>query len=367
MQEERKMILKMIEDGKITAEEGLQLLNALKEGKENSTTAAEEKTTEQLSKDVDWENSQNNYYEKTSKKSSFANRFSEFIEEAVQKIKEFDLDFNFGSSVEIQHIFQHKGENVRNVDVHLENGSITFRPWEEEDIRVECNVKVYKVHDNDEARKFFLDEVNFDVSNERLRFESNRKTMKINTVIYVPKENLEKVKLYTFNGKVDGETVQSEKFEAQTVNGRINFDEVDAKDVRFETVNGTISISKLNMEHTDAKTVNGTMSLNVVKGKLDAETLNGTVHYTLLEPTNSRAYIKTTTGSVNVIVPEEVKTEGELKTTVGGIHCDLDHLSIIEEKKEFASKKMSFLANKEGENAFYVEVEATTGSITVKH
>lgn len=370
MQEERKIILKMIEDGKITAEEGLQLLNALKDPKQETPEAKGNESTKvtetSLSKSVDWDNSSSRRQAEY-RTSSFATRFADFIDEAIQKIKEFDLDFNFGSSVEIQHIFQHRTARVEKVDIHLENGGITFRPWEEDDIRVECNVKVYKVKDSDEARRAFLDEVVFDVSNEKLRFESRRKSMKVNMVIYLPKKDLEKIKLYTFNGNLTGDTVDVEKIEAQTVNGRINFEEITAEDVRVETVNGSISVAKLNAEHCDAKTVNGTIALNAAKGKLDAETLNGTINYTLLKPVDSRAYFKTTTGTVNVIVPETVKTEGDLKTTVGGINCDLPKMTVIEEKKEFANKKMTFLANREGEASFYVEAEATTGSIVIRN
>ncbi|MDQ0254567.1 DUF4097 and DUF4098 domain-containing protein YvlB [Evansella vedderi] len=367
MQEERKMILKMIEDGKITAEEGLQLLNALKDPATAEKKEESKKVMERsLSRDVDWENSRRRGYTEH-KGPSFATRFTEFIEDAIQKIKEFDLDFNFGSSVEIEHIFQHRDAKVRRADIHLENGSITFRPWEEQDVRIECNVKVYKVKDGDEARRTFLDEVVFDVTDDKLRFESRRKSFKVNTVIYLPKKDLEKIKLYTFNGRINGSEVVADKFEAQTVNGRISFDKIKGDDVRLETVNGTISVSKLDVENCDAQTVNGTIAISAVKGKLDAETLNGTINYTLLNSVDSRAYMKTTTGSVTVTVPSEVKTEGELKTTVGGIHCDLPKLTVIEEKKEFANKKMSFLANRDGEQAFYIEAEATTGSITVRN
>ncbi|SDZ34345.1 DUF4097 and DUF4098 domain-containing protein YvlB [Evansella caseinilytica] len=369
MQEERKMILKMIEDGKITAEEGLQLLNALKDGaqgKGQEKTVVQEPGTERsVSKDVDWENS-TDYRQTESKRTTFATKFSDFIEEAVQKIKEFDLDFNFGSSVEIQHIFQHREALIRQADISVENGSVTFRPWEEQDVRIECYVKVYKVKDTDEARRHFLDEVLFDVSNDKLRLETKKKTMKVNTVVYVPKKDLERVKLYTFNGKLNGDKVETKKFEAQTVNGRITFDAIQAEDVRLETVNGTITIGTLAAENCDAKTVNGTIIVNTTKGELEAETLNGTVNYTLLKPANARVYVKTTTGSVTVQVPENVKTEGNLKTTVGGIHCDLPERSIIDEKKEFANKKMTFLANRNGEYSFYVEAEATTGSVTVR-
>lgn len=389
--EERKMILKMIEDGKISAEEGLQLLQALKDDKsdtsgsqqgekqsyrerkgphseakpfEDDHEATKKETDHYVSRDVNWEGGG---YKRTEEKiTSFASRFSDFVEDAVHKIKEFDLDFNFGSSVEVQHIFQHKNATVKDINIHIENGSITFRPWDEEDVRVECNVKVYRVSDTDEARRVFLDEAGFSLDNATLRLQAKKRSMKVDTIVYVPKHNLEKINFYAFNGKISGENVSVKRLESKAVNGRINFEKVEAEDVRLETVNGTISVTRLEADNCDAKTVNGTVSISSVKGNFDVETLNGTVHYTLLEPSNAKAYIKTTTGSVNVHVPDNVKTEGELKTTVGGIQCDLPQMTVIDEKKDFASKKMSFLANKNETAHFYVEAEATTGAISIK-
>ncbi|UTR15995.1 DUF4097 domain-containing protein [Salipaludibacillus sp. LMS25] len=390
MHEERKMILKMIEDGKISAEEGLQLLNALKENDKGDPTPEQPKSAKQakgphsetnamdsetdprkkqtdyyMTKDVKWD--KDGYRRSQEKSSSFATKFSEFIDEAVQKIKEVDLDFNFGSAVDVHHIFQHRDASVKDVNIHIENGNITFCPWEEKDIRVECRVKVYKVRDTEEARRQFLNDVTFHYNDEKLKLESRKKTMKVNTIIYVPKKELEKITLYAFNGKIAGENVTVRSIDSRTVNGKITFNELTAESVQVETVNGAISIDHLNAKQCDVKTMNGTVTINTVKGDLEAETLNGTIHYTLLNKSDARAYIKTTTGSVNVNLPKDIKVEGELKSSVGGIKCDLPAMSVIDEKKEFASKKMSFLSNKQAESRFFIEAEVATGTISIQN
>jgi DUF4097 and DUF4098 domain-containing protein YvlB len=386
MHEERKMILKMIEDGKISAEEGLQLLNALKENVQSDVSPEQSKRDEQTSgphsasidsekeapkkqtdyymtKDVNWD--REGYRQSQEKNASFATKFSEFIDEAVHKIKEVDLDFNFGSSVDVHHIFQHRDASVKDVDIHIENGNVTFHPWEEEDIRVECRVKVYKAQDTEEARRQFLNDVTFQYNDEKLKLESRKKSMKVNTIIYVPKKELEKIKLYAFNGKIAGENVTVRSIDSRTVNGKITFNELTADSVQLETVNGTVSLDHLNAGQCDVKTMNGTVAIKTVRGDLEAETLNGTIHFTLLKKSNARAYIKTTTGSVNVNLPENIKAEGELKSSVGGIKCDLPAMSVIDEKKEFASKKMSFLSNKQAEASFYIEAESAAGTISI--
>lgn len=364
MQEERKMILKMIEDGKITADEGIALLKELGEA-EKRETIQEEPTPNFLSNDVNWEKNQD--YRGKYNQSTFTYRFTDFIEQAIQKIKEFDLDLNFGGSVEIDHIFHHRDSRILKADIAVENGSIRFVPWDEKDVRVECKVKVYHEKDVEAARKRFLDEVAFHVTDEKLRFKCRDKSLKINATLYVPRQTYENVTLFTFNGQISGEVIEAQEFEAKTVNGRISIDKLTTKKATLETVNGSISVDKLNAEKTDAKTVHGTINFASTGGEADVETLNGTIKYKLTEASKSKAYFKTTTGSIEITIPSTVKTEGEFKTVVGGFTCDLPNLQILDEKKDIVNKLVTFISNKEAEPVFYVEAEARTGSVTIQN
>lgn len=357
MGEEQKMILKMIEDGKITAEEGLALLKELEKSTEKDLPSTEVKANR----------NEETEFEGTYNQPSFTDRFVEFIDTAVKKVKDFDIDFNFGPSEEIEQIFQHREQQVTEVDVSIENGSLTFIPWEERDVRVECKVKVYKLKDEEEARKEFMKKVKFEVEGGTLSFKSPAKTMKVNTVVYVPQHEYTNVKLYTFNGQIDVGTITTQSLEAKTVSGRLTFTKLDSKKVILETVNGKISINQLISEHTEAKTVNGSVLVNGSGGKVVVETLNGSIKYSLTETLETSATFKTTTGSIHLTIPEEMKTEGECKTIVGGITCDLPHLRIISEKKEVVSKSLTFVSNRDAETNLQLNAETRTGSIYVKN
>ncbi|WP_147804361.1 DUF4097 family beta strand repeat-containing protein [Alkalicoccus halolimnae] len=367
MQEERQMILKMIEDGKISAEEGMRLLNALKEGsrEEEEPASSKEKNQEGKSQGQD-QRSQWDYRKAEETFNTFATKFSEFVDDAVHRVKEFDLDFNFGPSESIQHVFEHKDVFLKEADIHIENGNIELKPWNEKDIRIECDVQVYRMKDKESAKREFLRDVQFSFSNGKLKLEARKKTMRVNTVIYFPTEHLDKLKLYTFNGKMNGEDIPVHRLEAKAINGKVSFDRVDAKEVRIETINGPINIRRLHSMEAELKTMNGTLNIEAGRGNMHLESVNGTIHFRLSEASQSKAYIKTTTGSIYIAVPDGVKTEGEAKTNVGGIHCQLPNMSVIDEKKDFANKKLTFLANKEGEGHFYIEAEASTGSVNIK-
>ncbi len=366
------MILKMIEDGKISAEEGMRLLESLKEDEkaqeeeqQESASAGSQHREEPLPPPFT-EGASGWDRRAEEKMTSFASRFSEFVDDAVKRVKDADFDWNFGPSQRIEHVFQHKDVLLREVDLHIENGSIELRPWEENDIRIECQVQVYRVRDEETARREFLQDAQFSFSNGKLQLESRKKSMKVNTIVYFPTNDVDRVQLYTFNGKISGDNLPVHYLKAKAVNGKISLDQVDAKEAHIETFNGPIHVRRLNSLDGTLKTMNGTINVDAGRGNIHAESVNGTVHFRLAEASQSKAYVKTTTGSIHIAVPEGVKTEADIKTTVGAIHAQLPNLSIIEEKKDFANKRMTFLANKQGDGHFYIEAEAATGSVHIK-
>ncbi|WP_088104249.1 DUF4097 family beta strand repeat-containing protein [Halalkalibacter urbisdiaboli] len=357
--EERKMILKMIEDGKITAEEGLKLLEALEDGK-----SSEQQTTA-VSTNVNWSEGREERQQRHF--SSSASKFTSFLESAFQKIKDFDLDFNFGTSIDIDHIFQHREISPKSLDISLENGSIEIIPWDEPDVRIECQAKVYRVKDSEEARRVFLQESRFNVDAEKLVFQTKVKYMKTHTVVYVPKTSFDLIKLYTFNGQIKGKPIVVDTLDVNTLNGGLSFDAVTAKKVMAETVNGSIELKQLDVHLIDAKTIHGGITLLGQMQDVDVETINGTVTYELTSLTkDGYADLKATTGSINITLPDALRVEGKLKTNVGGFLVDVPDHEVLSEKKEFAAKSLSFVARKEAQPTIKINATTNTGSISTK-
>lgn len=361
--DEKKMILKMVEDGKITAEEGAMLLKALGESKTEEKPKEEPKTTA-LSETVDWKASGSE--RRTYKQSSATSFFTDFFENVVQKIRDFDLDFNFGSYIEIEHIFQHKGFFGNKIDVSLENGSLAIQPWNEQDVRLECLAKVYRAHNQEEARQIFFRETAFYADDEELRFSSKVKSVKLQLTLHVPEKMYDKIKLYSFNGHLRAERLLSEKLTAKVVNGSILFNGGQQSKLSLETVNGKIEVNEGKAEECELKTVNGSISVSGAFADCDVETLNGAVHY-IVKPLDKPQYadLKAMTGSIRVDVAKDLAVEGKLKTNVGGFSCDLTNLQLLEERKDFIQKSLTFTANQNAQNTLKLAAEANTGTITV--
>ncbi|MDT8858745.1 DUF4097 domain-containing protein [Alkalihalobacillus sp. MEB130] len=365
--EERKMVLKMIEDGKITAEEGVKLLEAMEKTDSGSQKTKEEQPSMEMSTKVNWDEGEQYRDRARHAAYSTANMFTSFIESTIQKIKDVDLDFNFGSSVEVDHIFQHRDISPASVDVSLENGSITFKPWDEADVRVECKAKVYRVKDSEEARRTFLQETSFRVDERKLLFHTKTKSMKVQTTIYIPRQTFDHIKLYTFNGQINGGTFEVDTLDVNAINGPLTFSSVKAKKVMGETVNGAIEFKQVEMDVIDAKTLHGGITLAGKVQDFDAETINGSITYEIDELEESGyADLKATTGSIHLFIPKSNRIEGKLKTNVGAFTIDLSEYETLEEKKEFAQKSLSFIGNQQSSPRIKVNATTNTGSVLVK-
>ncbi|MFB4210415.1 DUF4097 domain-containing protein [Shouchella sp. JSM 1781072] len=354
--EERKMILKMIEDGKVSAEEGLKLLEAV--GKE-----------EDVSSNSTASNTGSSSKERQDPEESPFTKFTSFFESAFQKVRDGDFDFNFGNGMDIQHTFEEEQAEFNKVKVSLENGSFAVVPWEKQGVRLELDAKVYRTNNDEQAHEFLMKESSFSISDGELVFETKSKTMKVNGTLYVPKSSYDSIKLYTFNGSLTGESIQTKELEANTTNGSIKVTHVEAIKASLETMNGSITIEENTIGSLFAKTFNGTIKADGKIEDADVETVNGSITYYLNKNDDTAGYldVKTTTGSVKLFIAEDVRFEGKLRSNVGSIHNHLESSIVHDEKKELAQRYMHVTANDDISGKVKVRAVANTGSITLRN
>lgn len=85
----------------------------------------------------------------------------------MKKVKEVDLDLNFGHAYDVQHIFQFKDTDFSSVELQIANGSVNIVPWEDDDIRAECQAKVYRADSQDAARHAFLQHIECEIKGNK--------------------------------------------------------------------------------------------------------------------------------------------------------------------------------------------------------
>lgn len=355
--EERKRILKMVEEGKLSVEEAMVLLESLDKGKYQ--------TVQDVSTYVDYDQAQTNSKQE-SKQYSVKEKLTDFLESTIKKIKDVDLDFNFGPSFEVNHIFQQKDVFLSEIDIDIANGEVKLLPWDEKDIRIECKAQVFRVANQEEAKRAFLKDSRFSIDGGRMRFSLQKKQMKVATVFYIPQEDYKRIKVRMFNGHISGEGLLVQDFEAKTANGKINMLSSKTNEIELETANGHIQIHHCQGKQVEAETLNGKVHLIGSFDKVDLQSFNGNIICDIKESKCHTVFLKSKAGNIDCIVPKEIEIDGELKSNIGKFTCELAELNVIHEKKDVVMKEYKFIANKGLSHTLHLEAESTAGSIFIK-
>lgn len=360
MKEERKRILKLVEEGKMTVDEALFLIEKLEQGNDK-----QQEPSTALSTEVKFEETKKEDYN-TYKFNSVKDKVLDFVESALKKIKDFDLDLNFGQSIDITHIFQQGDVYLNHVDIDIANGSVKVVPWEQKDVRVECSAKVYRVENQDEARRKFLEDSVFTVENGKLRFSVQQKWMKVDAVVHVPKEDYENVRIRLFNGSIEGENLKVKDCRVNTANGKVLLGNLECGKLEAETVSGQISVLKSAVKDLEAETINGAIKADGYFTNVDLQSFNGNLTCTVNNNDCESVEVKATTGSIDVFLPEKTPASGELKSNLGGFTIELDGIQVVEEKSDVVQKTLRFKPEEGGMKAARLYADTKTGSITVK-
>lgn len=351
--EEKKRILKMVQDGKLTVEEALTLLEKLDEQK--SATGL-----------LDWHHvsgSHANGKQHSIKMDSLKEKLVDFFDATVKKVKEFD--FPFANSVEVRHVFQQNDVALQEIDVHIANGNIKVVPWEQADVRVECEAKVYRFESPDAARRSFIEETSFFVQNGRFRFSVTKPFIKTNATIYVPQAHYQDAHFRLFNGDIEMERLHANKLHVKNVNGSITLQHLFAEEAELETANGSIILERGAVEEVEAETIHGEIKLEGNYRYARLRTFSGGIAYAT-EREDGVITGKTVTGNIALRLPRNICLEGEIRTNLGGLICQHANVSPVEEKQETAQKLLRFACENPSKPPFHVYADSKAGSVSLQ-
>lgn len=364
MKDEKKRILNMVEEGKLTVDEALTLLEEL----EKSSKSGEEKKKEiigELSTIVN-EGEEKKYQKSENfKSSSVKDKFFDFIDSAFQKVKEFDLDFNFGTAVELSHVFQHGEAEIQSIDIDIANGKVKVIPWTQNDVRIECKAKVYRVENQEDARTSFLQNVIFEIVEKRMRFYTEAKWIKLETTIFIPQAQYDRVKIRMFNGPIETENLKARDFNVKTANGKIQIEGITSDKVEVETANGSISVNRGMINKLEAETINGAVKVDGDVKNVELQAFNGNVVCSLNGDDCKEVDVEATTGAIDLYFPDKLALQGILKTNLGNFKLDLEGVQVLEEKNEMVQKLFRFKPSVETDQVTSITADTKTGTISI--
>lgn len=354
LNEERMLILKMLQDGKINSEEAAKLLEALDGGKKQ---AAGENTANRQQRP------QPNYYDEVNK---LRERINDWKRDFTKNVNEKDFDKmvddfsakaeKFGKSVAtttfgiVDKIVDYVGSVVdtgsfsifgtyntvektfeaavqEGMDLDLEgiNGQISIKKHAENKIIIKSKIR--------SPQSYTDDVILFSGSENAVTLKLNKtEFISVSHEVFVPAVTFNKIRLETKNGKIAVEDTLSKQFESVTKNAVIDLMGVNSdsifidtknakvfanyiigKTVNINTKNSIIDVKNIKTEKLSAITANGKIAVENVQNidgsadiTLELKTKNGDIKANMNDMEN-RAYkvqARTTNGGINLLIPE---------------------------------------------------------------
>ncbi|AZN40559.1 DUF4097 family beta strand repeat-containing protein [Paenibacillus albus] len=252
MHEERAMIIRMIEEGKITAEQGLALLDAL----EQSQTQPQSQAAPTL------EHNQ------------------EEIQDADQEIEQSD----HGQAANWTSTFD--ASRIERMEFSAHEGSIKYETWDEAYTEVKATYKEHNGWSTRALNEWLNKSIIVSHGEEQYIWSiapwDNQRDRELENelvvTIRVPHEqSFEQFKASTHNGTIKIDKLLSESAEITTHNGTIKLNDVKLEELKSKSTNGAIKLESGVMETAELTTTNGKILVSGTYEGLTCHTINGKI------------------------------------------------------------------------------------------
>ncbi len=370
-QDEKLMILKMLDEGKITLEEANELLEALYERTEGVQGETEDWSKEfkkgfQGFKDG-MEKGISEAREGLQKGKSEIGRETEGLGTFLKSL----LDSFSTGSIGSGYSFTEKRSGAfssENVEIVLEprNGSIDISPADGDEYEMEIEARV-RAENEEKAENKKNRGLEIQEEGNRLFFRVGEKEIVANVRLRLPRKNLYTLNLDTSNGRIEVAGLRADKVEGDTSNGRIVFRDMVGRIFRGDTSNGRVEMKNLKGDEFIADTSNGSIFIQGEGKIFNGDTSNGSI---TIEPRfreSGEIKADTSNGRIKLHLPaaEDIGYSIMASTSMGSLNIDLPEVEFGERKETYSRKSAAGKTRGYEGKPIKVRVEASTsmGSI----
>jgi len=365
LSEERMMILKMLQEGRINVDEAAKLLEALDASQKQAAGGAKAGSSASKGNEQNrQQESRHKYYDEIEK---FRERINEWRKEFSKNYSQKDFDkmvdefsakaekigkevasvtfgvvdkvvdfvgslvdtgsFNvFGSYAPVEKIFEADAAEGMNIELKATNGPITVKKHEENKIIIKAKIRTSQTN-TDNILEFTntedtiaLKPMNYDTFNLSVSYDVLVPAVKFNKLsletknskIYVEDTLTEEFTCITKNSGIDLTGVSSTKITADTKSGKVVANYLIGKDINISTKNSTIDIKNIKAERLGVFNTNGKVMLENVQTynnsnevNLVLRTKNADIKANMndSEDTGYRVSAHTSNGDINLLIP----------------------------------------------------------------
>lgn len=292
------------------------------------------------------------------------NSFSDTMNDNVEW-KDIKMKVPGVATTKFEHEFNYPNPQASLLDVKVANGTVVFKTWDQEDVKVEAKIKLYGKMAGDSPMEAFLERSDIDVDDETISFQVPNKRVKADLTFYLPKRTYDHVSVKLLNGNVLVEELTAKDVYTKSTNGTITFKKIDATMLEIEGVNGEIKVLEGTILDNIIETVNGDVSISAAPESLSVSLINGDIRITAKEKTLRRVEASSANGNIKLALPNDLGVEGQVKTNLGSINSRLTDIEVVREKKDRGNQQLHFRRVLE-ESMAQINASTTTGSIFLK-
>lgn len=292
------------------------------------------------------------------------NSFSDTMNDNVEW-KDIKMKVPGVATTKFEHEFNYPNPQASLIDVKVANGTVVFKTWDQEDVKVEAKIKLYGKMAGDSPMEAFLERSDIDVDDETISFQVPNKRVKADLTFYLPKRTYNHVSVKLLNGNVLVEELTAKDVYTKSTNGTITFKKIDATMLEIEGVNGEIKVLEGTILDNIIETVNGDVSISAAPESLSVSLINGDIRITAKEKTLRRVEASSANGNIKLALPNDLGVEGQVKTNLGSINSRLTDIEVVREKKDRGNQQLHFRRVLE-ESMAQINASTTTGSIFLK-
>ncbi len=330
MKEERKMILEMLAEKKITAEEAAELLRAL--GAADVPPRSAEHQGPQVSGSASApsheERDEGSTIRFRPEPASGSGR--SILEDFLSRldIDWSNLPFAFGGEgyrFEEEHHCEFAATGTVRLDLSGRNGRVEVFGWDQPGWRVILRKKI-RAQNEERARERAAEIVRFESGPAHLRCEEQPMgwgNSGVSVEVHVPKSLTYEVIAHSSNGRVLVEGLQCVTVNGKTANGKVGVKGVAAREISLSTANGGI-------------TFEGSAE------RLECDTSNGTITCCPQAEKSMECTLHTSNGSIRVRTPEGPNTGYRIDahTSHGAIDLDLAGFEVQMQDRQFGRRSV---------------------------
>lgn len=333
--EERLLILKMLEQGKISSEEASRLLEALEGTAKNKDTGTKDKEREKKNyKQIFPEEVNNlrdklNDWKKEFKKAYKESDFDKVVDDFTSKAEKIAKTVTATTFEIVDKVIDTVGSFVDTSAFNIfGNFKLTEKSFELE-VPQDCNFSIEGINGQIILRKHLSDKIivntkircpesrddlvfcNCEGSNVSINVNKDLSNLSVQHEVFIPSSLFESIHIHTTNSGISVQDVSAKEFTACTKNAHIDLLGLNAESAKITTTNGRIFINYVVADKITINTTNSVIDIkNIKTSDIQAFSTNGIVR------------------AENILNRDEMnKVDVLFKTSNGRIKIDMNDMS----------------------------------------